>query len=130
MIRKSPLFSRTLKACSIFAMITGTMDVCLGIGMIDSTLGPIPTGSVAMALVDSQIRFLGAMWAGYGVMLWWTSSDLETRRTPLGLLAGIMFVGGLGRLASGLRHGFSESWVQVAMLTELLGPVAMYSLGC
>lgn len=106
------------------------MDVCLGIGMINSISGPLPTGSPAIALVDSQIRFLGAMWAGYGVMLWWTSCDLQTRRTPQGLLAGIMFVGGLGRLASGLSHGFSVAWVQVTMLAELLGPVAIYLLGC
>jgi hypothetical protein len=105
------------------------MDVCLGIDMINSISGPLPTRSPAVALVDSQIRFLGAMWAGYGMMLWWTSNDLETRRTPLGLLGAIMFLAGLGRLLSGLSHGFSATWVQVATAAELFGPVAMYSLG-
>lgn len=70
------------------------------------------------------------MWAGYGVMLWWTSNDLETRRMPLGLLGGIIFVGGLGRLLSGLSHGFSATWVQVATVAELLGPLAVYLLRC
>ena len=126
----SLLFPRILKACSLFSIITGSMDVCRGIDMMNSISGPIPIRSPAIALVDSQIRFLGAMWAGYGMMLWWTSNDLKTRRIPLGLLGGIMFLGGLGRLLSGLSHGFSATWVQVATAAELFGPVAMYSLGC
>ncbi|THC91133.1 hypothetical protein EYZ11_009403 [Aspergillus tanneri] len=104
-IQSSILFPTTLKACSMFAMLTGSMDVIFGADMITSAAGPLPLGSPAITLLDSQIRYLGAMWAGYGVMLWWTSNDLQTRKAPLDLLAGIMFVGGIGRLVSGMRAG-------------------------
>ena len=88
-----------------------------------------PAASASTAVADSQIRFLGSVWAGYGVMLWWASNSLKTRRVPLALLGGIMFAGGLGRTLSALKHGFGAEWTRIALWAELIGPGALYLVG-
>ena len=122
------LLSRTLKVCSAFAVLTGSLDLCLGTSMLGGSQVFTP-GLSTTAIADSQIRFFGSAWAGYGVMLWWTSNDLSTRQTPLALLGGICFVAGLGRLVSSFKHGFGATWVRVAMWAELLGPGVIYAIG-
>ncbi|KAK3067283.1 hypothetical protein LTR53_015936 [Teratosphaeriaceae sp. CCFEE 6253] len=117
----------TLKAFSLFAIATGTLDILLGTAMA-GTPAESPATSPTMRLIDSQLRFLGAMWAGYGLMLWWITDDLPGRRTPLALLSGVMVAGGVGRAISGARYGFSATWVAVAMWVELLGPAGLYLL--
>ena len=118
---------QTLKVCSAFAITTGSLDAGLGIRMLGKE-SDFPTASPTTAFADSQFRFLGAMWAGYGVLLWWTSNDLQGRQIPLGLLGGVMLAGGVGRALSALKYGFSAPWVQVAMWVELLGPGVIYLL--
>lgn len=120
--------SKVLKVSSVFAIATGLLDACLGTSMIPGLSGALATRSPVTALVDSQLRFLGTMWAGYGVMLWWASNDLHTRKVPLGLLGIVMFSGGIGRLLSCLKHGLGAPWVKVAIGIELVGPVALYIL--
>ncbi len=76
--------SSFFKVGSAFALITGTSDVLLGVGIVERTTGvSFPVNSAAAVFADSQIRFLGGMWAGWGAMLWWASNDLRTRRVPL-----------------------------------------------
>ena len=124
----SALIPRTLKVCSAFAVLTGSLDICLGTAMLggDAVFAP---GSPQTAIADSQIRFFGSVWAGYGIMLWWTSDDLKSRRTPLALLGGICLLAGIGRLVSGLKVGFGAEWTRIAMWAELLGPPLVYSIG-
>ena len=120
--------SPTLKVFSIFAIVTGGLDASLGIGMFSGESAFSATKTV-MAIVDSQVRFLGTTWAGYGVMLWWASNDLRARQVPLALLGGIMTFGGIGRLLSSLQHGFGAGWIRVAMWFELIFPGALYVFG-
>lgn len=125
---KSSLLRKAFKVLSIFSIFTGSLDVSLGTG-ITLCLGHVPTGSPAITFLDSQIRFLGAFWAGSGAMLWWISNDLQARRVPFAILGMTAFVAGIGRLISGWHYGFSATWVPVAMVVELVGPVAVYMLG-
>ncbi|EED21880.1 conserved hypothetical protein [Talaromyces stipitatus ATCC 10500] len=119
-----PLSLKIIKAFSLFSMITGSMDVLSGVSLIASMSGSSLTGTpTSLALADSQLRFLGAMWAGYGAMLWWASNDPQTRRFPLAMLGGILFVSGIGRVISGLSRGFNATWVKVATVVELVGPI-------
>ena len=104
------------------------MDTILGTEMLGGA-AVLPAGLPSTAIADSQIRFFGSVWAGYGVMLWWTSNDLRTRQVPLVLLGGVCFVAGLGRMLSSFKHGFGATWVKVAMWAELLGPGVVYLLG-
>jgi hypothetical protein len=124
----SPLISRTLKVCSAFAILTGSLDISLGTTMLGGD-AVFPPTSPQTAITDSQIRFFGSVWAGYGVMLWWTSNDLKARQTPLALLGGICLLAGVGRLVSGLKVGFGAEWTRIAMWVELLSPPLVYVIG-
>jgi hypothetical protein len=121
--------STFLKAFAIFSMATGTMDVITGSDSIGTLVEPITVNSTSMAFVDSQLRFLGAIWAGYGALLWWTSNDIETRRFPLGVLGAAMVAGGIGRTISGWKYGFSVGWVGLAALAEVAVPAGLYLSG-
>lgn len=132
--RASALLSGSLKAFSLVSIATGSFDIFLGLEGIKALCEPlaptaIPATSSFAALVDTQTRFFGAMWAGYGVMLWWTSNDVVNRRTPLALLAGILFVSGVGRAASALQYGFSAPWIQAITAIDVLAPFAMFYFG-
>ena len=80
----------------------------------------IPFSAPATAVVDSQLRFLGSVWTGYGVILWWASDDLRGRQVHLALFGGTMVVGGVERMMSAYQHGFGAVWVQGAMWVELM----------
>ncbi|KAK6079527.1 hypothetical protein SCUP234_05696 [Seiridium cupressi] len=122
------LISQALKAFSIVSIATGSADVLFGIRMIATKPGESAPKPATVSLMDSQLRFLGAMWAGYGMILWWASNNLVSRRVPLAVLGGVMFLGGLGRAASGLSHGMAATWVKVATAVELVGPGLVYLL--
>lgn len=111
-------------------MATGTMDLLFGVRMLESGSGAsFPMNSAAAVLADSQFRFLGGIWTGYGMMLWWTSNDIRTRRVPLAILGGIMGFGGIGRTISGVLHGFSSPLILGFTAIELVVPPAIWVLG-
>lgn len=125
----SPL-SNFLKFGSVFAMITGSADVLIGTRMIEIGTGEsFPINTPTAALVDSQIRFLGGMWAAVGAIIWWVSNDIQARRVPLAILGGFMFFAGIGRAISGALHGFSSPLVASFTAVELIGPPAIWLLG-
>lgn len=128
MASSSQLLPRILKVSSAFAILTGSLDTILGVKALGGASVFTP-GSATTAFADSQFRFLGSMWASYGVVLWWVSNDVKNRKVPLALMGGMMFVGGLGRVLSEIQHGCGAAWVRGAIVVELLGPVGLYLLG-
>ncbi|KAH7166779.1 hypothetical protein DER46DRAFT_600911 [Fusarium sp. MPI-SDFR-AT-0072] len=118
-----------LKIFAIFSMFTGTVDLITGHKLVipesERSLLPTPT----LAFVDNQLRFLGAIWGGYGMILWWASSNLQTRKVPLSLLGTVMFLAGIGRLTSGLSLGWNPSSLKIAAAVELVVPPLIYLFG-
>ncbi|QPC78243.1 hypothetical protein HYE68_008995 [Fusarium pseudograminearum] len=118
-----------LKVFSIFSMATSTADVIAGhkalIPVSERALLPKSTLSV----VDNQLRFLGAVWGGYGALLWWASNDLQARQAPLAVLGAVMFIAGIGRSISGLTLGWGAPWLKVAAGIELVFPPLIYLFG-
>jgi hypothetical protein len=125
----SSILPGALKAFSIFSMFIGSVDVIGGHKLLipasERSLLPKPT----LALLDNQLRFLGATWAGYGAMMWWVSNDLQTRQVPLAVLGATMVLAGIGRLTSGLSYGWAASWLKVATGVELIIPPLIYLFG-
>ena len=119
-----------LKVGSAFAVATGTMDVLLGAQTLETATGAaFPMNSAAAVLADSQLRFFGGIWAGYGLMLWWTSNDLRSRRVPLAILGSVVLLGGIGRSISGALYGFGSSLIVAFTAIELVVPPAVWLLG-
>ncbi len=122
--------STFLKIGSTFALVVGGLDALLGAGAIEPVAGvPLPVDSVATITADSQIRFLGTMWAGYGAMLWWVSKDVKARRVPFGILGVVLFVGGIARSISAAKYGFPVGALTAATAVELVVPPAIWLLG-
>ncbi|KAK4934721.1 hypothetical protein LTR10_024094 [Elasticomyces elasticus] len=122
--------SNFLKGVSLFSICTGTADVLLGASSVDFFAGhTFPVNSPATVFADSQLRFLGGMWAGWGVMMWWASNDLRARRTPLALLGGIMLFAGIGRVISGVKFGFGSNVVAAATAAEFVVPATIWLFG-
>ncbi|KAF5984432.1 hypothetical protein FCOIX_2690 [Fusarium coicis] len=125
----SQFLSRGLKIFAIFSMFTGTVDLITGHKLVipesERALLPTPT----LAFVDSQLRFLGAIWSGYGMVLWWASNNLQARKVPLSLLGTAMVIAGIGRLTSGLTLGWTPSGLKIAAAAELVVPPLIYLFG-
>lgn len=116
-----------LKGVGSFAMITGAADVFVGTKMLEGLAGEsLPVTTVADAITDSQIRFLGSTWAGFGAMMWWVSNDIPSRRTPLAILLAAFFLGGIGRSLSILLHGHATPFLAGFIGVELLGTPAVW----
>jgi hypothetical protein len=117
-----------LRTLRILLLVAGVACVAIGayhfVLGIDSVPGEAGTG----ATVDSRERFYNAIFLGYGVA--WLAA---ARRTPIRAadvrwLAGIMFLGGLGRILSILVHG-QPHWFQLPLAgIELVAPPVLWWL--
>ena len=67
-----------LTLSGLFAILTVCADVLLGPHLLVAN-GAALRASVNDPWLDSQLLFLGAMWAGWGVMLIWSCRDLRAR---------------------------------------------------
>jgi hypothetical protein len=116
-----------IKACGLFNMMMGTLNVAYGQSML---AGPsvFVTGSESSALADSQIRYLGAIMASSGAVIWWTSYDILQRQAPLAILGAGVFIGGAGRFVAGVKHGFGPK-TKMVMGLEMALPAAVYAFG-
>lgn len=76
--------------------------------------------------LDSQMRFLGAMWAGWGVLMIWACRNLDARGDVFDILAAVLFLGGCGRIASLLIHADSPGLLMsFAGLEIVVAPAVM-----
>ena len=116
-----------LKGYALFALLMGSSNTLYGETMLgDATL--FKPKSATSALTDSQIRYLGAQFAATGAIAWWVSDNVLERKVPLAVIGAGLFVGGLGRLRAGLKHGFGPN-MKAAMGIELVGPTLFYVFG-
>lgn len=57
------------------------------------------------ATLDSNMRFLGGVWLGLGLSVWWLVPRIATETTLFRAAWLMIFLGGVGRLASLLLVG-------------------------
>jgi hypothetical protein len=57
-------------------------------------------GIPATVLLDSNLRFFGGVWLGLGLSLYLLIPDVEKQTLLFRVLWGMIFLGGIGRLAS------------------------------
>jgi hypothetical protein len=110
---------------ALIAVLTGFMDVVVG-AVAQLNIGiDLPEQALRDPVLDSQVRFLGAIWFGFGVLIIYGLYDLFNRRV---LLQGAMFfviLGGIGRFASAAMLGLPENsvgqgFVVFAIVIELV----------
>lgn len=100
---------------------------CVAIGVFHFALGihSVPGEGSAGATVDSRERYYGAIFAGYGVIWIWTARQRPIPASVVRWLAGIFFLGGVGRLLSMAVHG-QPQWFQVVLTAVELVMPPMY----
>ncbi|WP_280211380.1 DUF4345 domain-containing protein [Nocardia cyriacigeorgica] len=111
--------------------LTWTMGVaCVAIGCYHLGLGKdsVPAMEWNGVTADSQSRFFGAIFVGYGLAWIWA-----VRQSPINLwavrwLAGIFALGAVGRLISLAVHGWPH-WFQIVLtVIEIVLPPVFFAL--
>jgi hypothetical protein len=108
----------------VVPFLTGAADIVDGAGLL--ALAGAQLGQAANdPVLDSQIGFWGAIWFGFGVILWRASSRLRNEPGLFRLLCGILVLSGLARLGSAMAHGSPGPELAVAMAVEFVGGVGL-----
>ncbi|MFC8047745.1 DUF4345 domain-containing protein [Nocardia sp. NPDC057353] len=110
------------------ALVTGVVCTLIGLAHVAFGEAIFPDMGAPGATADSQARFFGAVFAGYGLA--WI---LVARRTPISatavrILAGIMLLGAVGRFLSIAVHGLPHPFALVLTALEVLLPLAFLAL--
>nr|WSW47893.1 DUF4345 domain-containing protein [Streptomyces sp. NBC_01001] len=95
---------------------------CVAIGLLHVALGnaAIPGAGSAGATVDSWGRFMGAAFVGYGLAWLWAARQRPIPAAAVRWLAGVLLLGGVGRVLSLAVHGWPQ-WFQIALTAIELG---------
>lgn len=118
-------FVFVVRALSVLALVTGAVDVLVGLSG-QELIGAALVEGYRDPLLNSQLRYLGAIWFGFGALLWRSVRHIGRNEDVLRGAFVIVFLGGLGRIASVLQFGFPPStggtvFVIVAIAIEILG---------
>ncbi|WP_431969262.1 DUF4345 domain-containing protein [Nocardia sp. bgisy134] len=102
------------KLLKVLALVMGVACVAIGVFHIALGIDSVPGMGSSGVTADSQSRFFGAVFVGYGVAWIWTA-----RRTPIPAvavrwLAGIFLLGAFGRVLSLAVYGWPH-WFQIVL---------------
>ena len=100
---------------------TGALDLVRGASYLRSGGAVIPDPAAADPVLNSQVKFWGAIWLGFGLTLWRTTSDLRANAGLFRLLMGILVLSGTGRATAAIQFGRPGRALEGAMALELVG---------
>jgi hypothetical protein len=110
-----------LGVLGLIPILTGGLDLILGAIALNIAGASVSPEVLNNAVLDSQIRFFGAIWFGIGIVLYWILPSIEKQTTLFRLLMGGIFLGGIGRLTSAFVVGIPPSHLIAATALELIG---------
>lgn len=110
-----------LAILALIPILTGGMDLILGAQALNVAGGALPPEVLQNVVLDSQTRFLGGIWFGIGVILYWVIPSVDKRTALFRLLAGGIFLGGIGRFVSAFLVGLPPAEFIAATVLELIG---------
>lgn len=91
-----------LRVLAAVPILTGGLNLLMGaasLRLLDATFSTITP------LIDTEIRFFGAIWLMVGIILYWLIPNIEKHTVLFRLLLGGIFLGGIGRLLSAATVG-------------------------
>lgn len=100
------------------------------IGLLHIAFGPaiIRGASEFNASLDSEDRFFGAIFVGYGAMWVWSAMDVAGRARIIAGLAATFLLGGLARLVSVWAVGRPDPLYVALTVVELVLPLVIMLL--
>jgi Domain of unknown function (DUF4345) len=112
--------SKIVKLLCVIPLLTGVMDVLLGASAFQALGVGLGTEALREPNLNSQIRFFGAIWLGFGVLLWIAANDLKANAKSFQMLCSILILSGFGRLLSAVQFGMPAPPLVAAMVVELV----------
>ena len=110
-----------LKFIAPIPMVVGLMHIVLGL-QTDVLLGAkVAVELLSDPVLDSQNRFYGAIFMGYGALIFLCTTNLRQHATLFRILSGGVLLGGLARVVSIVLHGVPSTPVLGLIAIELLG---------
>jgi Domain of unknown function (DUF4345) len=90
------------RGLQIAMVLLGVIPVVTGIITMFGLSDPLyaSAGIPAIAVLDSNLRFFGGVWLGLGLSLYLLIPNIEKQTLLFRVLWGMIFLGGIGRLAS------------------------------
>jgi hypothetical protein len=76
--------------------------------------------------LDSQNRFYGAIFVGYGAACWWAAKDVTRHYQLIRILLAAMALGAIGRGLAFLAYGSPSPAVLMLWASECLIPPVMW----
>jgi hypothetical protein len=105
-----------LALLSLIPLAFGLLGLAFGIGRF----GGDPK---ALVQLDSQYRFLSAVYVGLAGTIWWMIPRIERLGVLTAIICAAIFLGGLARLYAITLNGWPWPIATGAMVVELLAPV-------
>lgn len=117
-----------MSALRTLGRVTGWTCIAIGGAQLVGGLHGEP-GMTGDATTDSHVRFMGPVLAGYGLGWLDAASADEPDLGRMRVLAGLMALGGIGRLATRATVGRPHRFHDLLLCIELAAPVVVETLG-
>jgi hypothetical protein len=104
---------------SLIPLFFGIVGIALGAGRW------LPPEAVTPA-IDNQYRYLSAFYLSLAFLIWWMIPNIEKHATPLRILIGAIFIGGLARVYSVYAVGPPPTINLFGMALELGSPIIIW----
>ncbi len=108
-----------IRAFCLIAFLTGAVDMFAGVHLL-ITGGAHLDNVTSDAVLNSQVAFWGAIWFGFGIVLWRASTHLRDEVSLFRILCAIIALSGLARLGSAVVYGLPGPVLTGAMILELV----------
>ncbi len=116
-----------MSALRTLGRVTGW--TCIAIGGMELVGGlRAEPGMTGDATTDSHVRFMGPVFAGYGLGWLDAATAPEPDLNRMRVLAGLMAMGGMGRLATRATVGRPHRFHDLLLAIELSAPVVVETL--
>lgn len=109
----------------LLPLITGALDMLLGGQALKKLGSRVAPEALADPTLDNQVRFWGAVWLGFGLLLAYAAIDLDQQALLFRLLCGVLFLSGIGRVLSMVKVGRPPVAFILAAAVELIGAPAV-----
>ena len=121
------MFSMLVKGAAAICLVVGAWHALAGIGTLPWLGAASPPAGSWIATLDSQDRFYGGAFMGYGALLLAYLRDPGRLRQAFQIVVVAVLIGGLARLIGVAVHGWPPPLVMALHAIELIAsPVLLF----
>ena len=110
------------------AMVAGVACIAIGLAHVLLGTGAAPGVGAANATAESEDRFYGAVFVGYGVAWLWGAMQDPLPAKLFRFLAAIMLLGGIGRIIAFAAEGRPHQLFIGLTVVEFVFPALVFFL--